>query len=194
MSILLDMDEVLAALVTAVNTYYNTLHGTNFRREDYTTYNWWETWGSTYEEADRICHQFITGPESDSVKPIPGSVEGVTKLKKDYRLIVATSRRYEYEALTKAWLEKHFGNDAFFQIYLLNQYGEGLKRRKSEVAVEVGARLAVDDLVRHAKDYQSVGVPCLILDAPWNAKEIIPDSAKRVFSWEEILKEVYCKR
>lgn len=192
MAIIFDMDEVLTDLITSVNNYYNRLHGTHFTRADYTTCNWWEVWNCTYEEADRICHDFITGPEGEKIAPFPGSVEGIRKLRKDYQLVVATSRKFEYEDLTRTWLAKTYGSGTFHEVYLLNQYGEEQEPlKKSAIAQTVGARLAVDDQVRHVFDYAAVGVPCLVLDSPWNVDEILPPLAKRVFSWDDLLTEVY---
>lgn len=191
MLILLDMDEVLATLMEGVNKFYNDLHGTNFTLEDYHTYNWWEVWGCSYEYADEICHRFVTGNGHEEMQPIPGSVEGVRQLlERGHRLVVGTSRKPEYADITTSWLYRHYGNATFAGIRLLNQYGEGKVIKKSELGLELKAKVAVDDQVRHAADLASVGIHCLVINNRWNRDQELPSLATRVFSWEDILREV----
>ncbi len=198
MIILIDMDEILADLITSVNKYYNKLHGTNFKREDYKTCNWWEVWGCSYEEADRICHEFMMSPAARKIKPIPGSVEAIEILKQTHKLVVATARKSIYTTITIDWLTELHGDDAFRGIYLLNKYGEGHKMLKSELAKELSLTLAdsvlsIDDQIECAIDYSKAGIPCLVFKSPWNENAVLPNLATSVSSWEEILNECYIR-
>lgn len=193
MIILIDLDEILADLITSVNKYYNQLHGTKFKREDYYTCNWWEVWKCSYKKADRICHEFITSPAAKKIKPMPGSVKGIKTVKQDNTLIVATVRKLEYETLTKEWLTENYGHNAFHEVHLLNKYGEGHKMIKSELAKKVGADLAIDDQIEHAVDYSTINLPCLVLNSPWNKNVDLPATATRLFSFDEIVHEIYAR-
>jgi uncharacterized HAD superfamily protein len=188
MSILLDIDEVLADLISGINKLYNAKNGTSFSREDYHSYNWWEVWNCEYEYADRLCQEFVKGIGHEEMSPISGSVSGVEKLKMRHRLVIATSRNLEYEEITQRWLESHYGLESFSEVYVLNHY-EGGTIKKSEVAIKEEAIFAVDDSTRHAIDYSQAGVRCLLLDCPWNKNDDLPDLVKRVYSWADILEE-----
>lgn len=191
MIILLDMDEVLTDLLSGINELYNSRNGANYGREDYFCYRWWEVWGCEYDYADKLCHEFVVGEGHKKMGPIPGSIEAVQRLKAEgHKLIIATSRKIEYQAITRDWLDKIHGLNSFDGIYLLNYYGDGRKRKKSEVAKEIGADIAIDDQVIHATDIVTAEVPCLVLDSPWNRDEELPNLATRVGSWEIILQEV----
>ena len=190
-TIVLDMDEVLTDLLTGMNSFYNEHHGTNFRREEYHTCNWWEVWGCTYEYADKMCYDFITSERGRDLRPVEGSVDGVRILQKSYGLVVATSRKVVYEDLTREWLERNYGTTAFRGVHLLNQYGGStVPLKKSDVAIREEAVLAVEDQMRHVRDFNANGISCLLLDNPWNRDDELPSNTIRVYSWDDILREV----
>lgn len=43
-----DVDDVLASYQIQLNRFHNKTFGTNFKFQDYHSFNLWEVWGSSY--------------------------------------------------------------------------------------------------------------------------------------------------
>lgn len=192
MHILLDADEVLVELLEGMNSFYNERHGTSFKKDDYKSYHWWETWNCSFEYAVQVCDDFMNSQSAVSMNPVDGSVQGVRLLKeRNHVLSIATSRSIMYETATKEWLRRTYGEGAFRGIHLLSHYdGNASPVLKSTIALNEGIHLAVDDQTRHALDYASASIPCLLFHQPWNKDDKLPSQTIRVYSWNDILREV----
>lgn len=192
MKIAVDVDEILANLIDPVIAFHNEQFQTSLVRNDFTSYNFDEVWGGTHVEAIQKVHQFFETEHFRNIRPVVGAVEGVQKLKEKHDLFVVTSRQSVVEEQTKAWLNQHFP-EMFKEIHVTNGFSlSGQKRLKKDVCKQVGASLLIDDCLEYALDCAAAGIPVVMLDYPWNQTKPgeLPENVKRVFSWEEILREI----
>lgn len=51
MNVGVDLDEVLADFLPSLMDYHNENYGTDFKKEDFHSYQFWHVWGGTREEA-----------------------------------------------------------------------------------------------------------------------------------------------
>lgn len=72
MIIAIDVDEVLATLLNPVIDYHNDMYNTSLTREKFQSYNWWETWGGTKEEAIAKFYDFWETDYPNRIRPIEG--------------------------------------------------------------------------------------------------------------------------
>ena len=181
----LDVDDVLCDFFNVLNERYNRIHGTNFRREDYKTYNLWDTWQCKMEEAMGEVYDLMT--ESEGRLPVVrGAADAVEKLSWKYHSVALTSRSYGLESITRQWLRDNFYG-MVCGVYFGNHFGgNNLPAvKKSELAWRAGAQLIVEDCLENAIDCAREGIKVLLLDCPWNQSAELPANVERVFSWEK---------
>ena len=101
-----DIDEVLANLMDNLIACYNKSHNTEFRRYDFESMRFAETWGGTDEEARQEVKSFFNSAYFHRIRPISQSHEGITRLKElKHDLIIITSRPGFVQEETLNWLE-----------------------------------------------------------------------------------------
>lgn len=187
MIIAIDVDEVLATLLNPVIDYHNDMYNTSLTREKFQSYNWWETWGGTKEEAIAKFYDFWETDYPNRIRPIEGSIEGVKAIKKKHELIVITSRQLDFEEQTKKWIQQYFP-DTFTQVHFTNALPRsGETRRKVEICLETGAEVLIEDNLSQASECAKAGVRVFLFDCPWNQSESLPQNITRVKSWDEII-------
>ena len=135
MKIGIDLDEVLADLVKSLLLWHNEIYGTNLQREKIKSYNLWECWGGTREEAIGKVYEFYNSTQFNSVLPVIGSQRGVRQLSLGNELIVITSRPHDIYDNTKRWIEKYFP-DRFSRVELTNQWSKGGSGEKNQLFVK----------------------------------------------------------
>jgi len=184
----LDLDSVLAEIMTPLNDYVNKKYNTNFLLKDYTDFGLWKVWKCEKEESMRRVFDFYMSSQFNDILPITGAVEAIKSLKNNFELIVITSRPHITEKGTNKWIKKYFLNNITKVIHT-NQYSKkGEKQRlKSEVAKFYKISYLVEDHTTYALDCANKGIKTFLLDMPWNKKEIINKNIKRVFNWKEIV-------
>lgn len=184
-----DYDEVVAELLEGLLVHYNKKHGTNFRKSDFHSYNFWEVWGGTIEDAKKEVFDFYANPMFENIRPIEGS-QIITKIiSKKHDLVIITSRPDKIRNESRQWLKKYFPG-RFSGVYFTNDWGfNGHKMKKSGLCKELGVDMLIDDSLSYAKDCASCGTKVLLYNQPWNQSNGLPDSVKRVNSWYDILKE-----
>ncbi|MBI5229280.1 hypothetical protein HY991_04155 [Candidatus Micrarchaeota archaeon] len=186
----MDLDEVLADFLSSVIKFHNTTYGTSLKREDFFSYNFWEVWSGTREEAIKKVYEFHKTHYFHEIQPVEGAVEGVRELKEEHELVVITSRQYGIEKETRVWVQKTFP-DAFSGVYFTNDFSkDGLRSKsKKDFCKELGIDLLVEDHLNYAKECVADGVRVLLLDCPWNKRER-PQKVSRVYSWKEIVERI----
>ncbi len=192
--IAIDNDDVLFALVEAIFDYYNHLHHTSFTIADQKVFNLDQTFGLSEADTLKLVFDFYKSPFMLKTKPIPGAHEALNKLKTDYDLIMITARPDFTKEITLKALEIHYP-DIFSAVYLTNAFSNtGPKRLKSEVCLEAGARLLIDDAFHNAEDCASNGIPVVLFRRPWNQSVGKKDlKGKPIYparNWAEVVKTV----
>ncbi|MDP4000458.1 MAG: hypothetical protein Q8Q11_03490 [bacterium] len=181
-----DLDEVLADLVESVLEHYEEQTGVRHCRDDMRSYNFWDLWGGTREQAVEIVHEFYETDRFRTVAPIPGALEAIESLAGEHELVVVTSRPEATKQETQVWVREHFG-ESFASIHLTNHFSkDGQTLTKSQVCRDLGVDLMIEDNPEYAADCASHGIPVLLLEAPWNRSAEIPEGVIPVGSWPEI--------
>ncbi len=183
----IDFDDILFDFNHKYCQFHNGRYGTNLCFDDIYTYDLRAVWNIDMDEAVRRVDEFISSQMHDEVSPVSGSVETIKQLSNNYELHLITSREEKFKDKTLNWLYKHFPN-IFNKIHFTNSFGNSKKKRmKSEVCIENGIKLMIEDAPVHAKDLAEMGIEVLLLDKPWNRVETHP-LVKRVYEWKEIEK------
>ena len=181
-----DFDDVLFDFNRGFCAFHNERYGTTVAYEDIYTFDMQQVWQLSPEDILTRVHQFYHSPGSHWTPPIPGSVEALHQLRKTYSLEIVTSRSQGLQQVTQEYVDR-FVPDTFKRIHVTNGFGgtEGASvRTKSEVCVEIGAVLLIEDAPKHAEEVASKGIPVLMPDRPWN-RDRTPEGVTRFHSWDE---------
>lgn len=192
MRIGIDLDEVVANTMEAIVGFHNEKYKTQLVKNDFHSYQFWEVWGGTREEAIQKMYTFFGTDHSAGICPIPGSLEAIQKLKGDgHELFVITGRHTEISEETRKWIERHCKN-VFSGIHFANSYsvtGEHVK--KSAICNKLDIKIMVEDDIHHVHDLAGSGIKVFLFDQPWNQKGVkIEENIERVYSWGEIIEKI----
>ncbi len=182
----IDMDEVLFPFLPEFNRYYNEQHATDFKLEDYVSFDFEKVWGGTADRATIQVDAFLRH-DHRAIQPVPVALEALKELKQHYQLVVVTARDGITERETRLWILHHFP-DYFDDIILAgNHYTGRGYRTKSEICLGLGASMLIDDGLHNILDCAAAGVPGLLFgDYAWNqTEEPLPMNVQRVADWHE---------
>lgn len=166
-----DLDGVVANFVDGFREWCRA-NGHTHEMPPPDRYNIWEVWGLTRQEWDdsfaRACHDglFYT------LTPYDDAVESIRKLKQDGHFIhIITYRvRPDVQLDTINWLTKHHvPYDAL-----------SFSKEKAGFPLDV----MLEDTAANVQPVENAGVPCYLIDRPWNRSYIHP---RRVSSWKEFV-------
>jgi 5'(3')-deoxyribonucleotidase len=192
--IAVDIDEVLASFTPALANYYNEVHnqGPDITIDSFVSYDFDVVWKCTKEDCQKIMENFFKSDHfKKGIKPIEGALDGLILLSSRYELHVVTARQNHLADLTLQWLESHYPN-TFADVHFANHYSSdgSPSRKKSEICLEIGAQLLIDDSLRYAEDCASKGIPTILFgNYPWATGEIAhekKDLIKRVNCWADV--------
>lgn len=186
----IDIDEILANTLESILVYYNEIHKTSYKREDFATYNYWETWGGTKDEAIAFVRSFFETENLYKIPPISGAYEELLKLKNlGYKFFAVTGRSSKYEIQTLEWISKYYPN-IFLGTYFTHYLNvDCATTKKSDICKQLGIDILVEDDEYHISDCANAGIKVIFLDCPWN-KKVNFKNATRVFSWKEISEKI----
>lgn len=191
MKIGVDLDEVLTEYVKNFIAFHNQNYGTKLNFKDIKKYLFYELLGISVEEDLKRQYKFFETDLFKQIRPVNGAIKGVDKLNNNFEMIIITARPNEIKDKTVKWIEGYFP-DIFSQIIFTNKHSlnNDLKREKHDICLGIGVNLIIEDSLTTAEKCASMGIRVLLLDRPWNQAENLPDGIKRVYSWEEIVREV----
>lgn len=185
-----DLDDVVFSFNDAFHAYHNAKYGTNVLRKDLITYDMEKIMNCTLEEAKEKVLEFVATPEHADALPVAGATKALVRLSRRHSLHIITARGEQIEGVTVKWVEKNFPRH-FESINLTNQFFDtsGKAITKIDVCKRLGIELMIEDSPRNARQLAEAGVPVILLDAPWNQREM-PENVTRVYSWAEIAREI----
>lgn len=185
----IDIDSVIAEVMPSLLQFFNKIYNTHFTKRDHTNYYFASTFNISLEEAIKGIYAFYDSKYFDLVKPVQGAKKGIEYLSKKHQLSAITSRPSHIEEKTLQWLDTYFPKQ-FLTIHHTNQVSlsNAPKKKKSEICLELGIELLIDDHLDFASDVASVGIPVLLFNQPWNQTDKLPKGVRRVRSWKEISK------
>lgn len=115
-----------------------------------------------------------------AAKPMKGSVKGILSLLEEgHEVIFVTARKNgAEEEVTLKWFERYeIPRDKGI-------FTGGLS--KTSAVRKYGIDIFVDDFLTNVLEIASLGIPVLLLDAPYN-QGVLPEGIIRCHSWEDIL-------
>ena len=191
MKIGIDLDSVVANIMTPLIDFHNKNYKTNLKLSDHTTFYIEKIWKCTEIEAINRIFEFYQSDFMDKIKPMPGSLDSINYLSKIHELHIITSRPYITDTITNRWVEKYFPNN-FKTINHTNQGGkkDSHKINKSEVVKRLGISLFIEDHLDFAYDCATLNIKILLMNMPWNQTKKLPKNIERVYSWKEIINKI----
>ncbi|MBU6371038.1 MAG: hypothetical protein KGH93_01225 [Patescibacteria group bacterium] len=190
MNIAIDLDDVLAETMPAIVQFHNERHGTHFSAADVKTFDVWETFGCSRQEAIDEIYEFHRTRRDEDLPVIAGARDACAKLAKEHKLFVLTSRRIEFTEQTNAWIEKHFPG-IFSGVSFTNYYSADRKKiTKGDVCNEIRADVFIEDNPAFAAEAVAPVRQVLLFENFWNRNAPLPDGIVRVKSWKEILERL----
>lgn len=187
MKIGIDLDDVLSLSMQEVINFHNDTYGTKINIKDVNTYNLWEVWGGTVEEAVRKVHEFHKSSYAKEAKPVKYSQEVLNKLKKNNELYIITARKDDIKNESEEWVNKYFPN-TFSNIYFTNHFSTdpNKKTTKKKVCDDLDIDIFIDDSLGNALECSDTKRKVFLLDYPWNQMDKLPANVVRVKSWKEL--------
>ncbi|MCL4374935.1 hypothetical protein M1523_03690 [Patescibacteria group bacterium] len=188
MHIGVDLDAVLADLITPLIQYHNRVYQTNHRLSDHTVYDLSVLWGCSGQETLKRLHDFYVSPDFLAVKPLPGAKTGIAYLSSKHKLSLITSRPHSISALTNAWISQHFPN-RFSAIHHTNWVAKNPReprQKKSAVGQALGIDAMIEDALEFALDLSTANIRVFLMDMPWNQTNRLPKNIVRIRHWKEI--------
>lgn len=185
--IAIDIDEVLAPFVSGLIPWHNLRYGTDFRFQDFHTYEFHKVWGGDRELAISKCTDHFEN--RGTVQPLPDALRVLTRLKQDYVLMIITSRNLTHKSITENWINSHFP-DIFQEILLCNHWDKdssGPIIKKSAACLLHGAQYLIDDMPYYVAEAASAGIHGLLFgDYPWNRQTLTHSQIHRVSNWLDV--------
>lgn len=186
MKIWVDLDEVLAEFVECFLLYHNKINNTNYKKEDFFSYNFPDVYGGTKEDNLQEVFDFQQSEYFPQIQPVVWAFEVLEKLKSDHTLYIITSRQDYIQEQTRARVNKWYPN-IFKEIYFTNEYSlEWTPRKKSDVCNELDIELMIDDSLIYAEDCATAERKVLLYNRPRNQAQPIASNIQRVQDWDEI--------
>jgi len=106
-----------------------------------------------------------------AIKPEPRIKEAISRLHKKYSLIIISARDLPLQKSARKWVRINFPK-TFSKIYFIKT--KAGKLSKAEICIKNKAILHVDDNPKHIKDCLKKGVPCILVNRPWNKNKNLP--------------------
>lgn len=167
--IAVDVDEVIAQFVLALNNFCDEEHDMQYKVSDYSVYDFKTVWNCSQQESNELVHAFFESKHfHHGVPVIPGAEASLRRLGKSCDLMVVTSRQHVIQEPTLIWLDQNFPG-VFPEVHFGNHFAlEGTSRKKSEICREIKADVLIDDNPGYAMDCAEAGMQVLLFD--WNLK------------------------
>ncbi len=187
MNIAVDIDDTLLDFVGTYILFHNETFKTNLKKEDFETYSFNYARGGTMKQAVSSVRQFYKTDFFKGMKPFPGAIEVIQKLKEKNNLFIVTSRPYNMKEGTFDQLSKYFQNTFLEVFFSSNHYTKAKNsgKTKAEICNDLEASLLIDDSLVYTQECVTKGINSILLDAPWNQNGSI-EGIVRVKSWKEI--------
>jgi len=185
-----DCDEVLVDIMNPLVRFHNYRYGTSLCREQFESFNLWETWGGTEKQAKAKVKDFFSSEYFWKIKPLKYAQGVVDILSKDKDLVVVTSRP-DYTHKKTIFQVDYFFPKKFLEIYFTDEWSQNSGRTKQDVCLDENIDILIEDSLENAISCSSKGINVLLIDCPWNKCEDLPGNVERINNgWVEVIKKV----
>lgn len=187
----IDLDEVLWETLDKVlldNNY--KIWEITVSKDDFIDYNFTNL-NVSIQEWNEYFHRTFLNDKKLDIEVVKWAKEKIEYFKnKWYKLKIVTARPENFEEYTKKWVSKNFPN-TFESIHFANHFSSPekwfIKKKKSEICLEIWIKIMVDDVFDYAFDLASNWIYTFLLEKPWNRHiEIEHPNIKKVKHWWEI--------
>jgi 5'(3')-deoxyribonucleotidase len=182
-----DLDDVAFDLVGGLAEFHNKNWGTSLKKEDFSSYRFYNFFGCSEEEATKRVDSFLDSEYFDELKPLEGAVAGINRLIEERnKIFIVTSRHERLTERTRLQLERHFPAlvDAPCD-FTGNAYtGQGMGTKEA-VCRREGLRYMIEDSPIYAEQcsrYMTV----LLMVRPWNRKLAPEGRIFEINGWADI--------
>lgn len=188
--IAVDIDDVLADFASFFVDYSNRNWQSNLTHDDFNE-DYGQVWGVDRDETTRRAQQLHDPALFLAIAPNFDALATLLKLKENYELIIATSRRSSLTEATHSWLEKHYGG-IFDRVYFSGIYdgvitAKNVTRTKRDLLVEHGVDYLIDDQIKHCFGAAGSGVQAVLFgDRGWNKHDDLPAGVTRCVDWTAV--------
>lgn len=188
--IVIDLDNVLAESAKGFVLYSNTNFGTAITLNDYSE-DWQTMWSVSLEEAERRSELMLQNEMQRDYRTVAGATSVLTKLNREYKLIILTSRRKKSELYTKQWLQDQypgiFCEIVFSGLFDTGHVGGSHLLTKGEQYRQLGASFVIDDNLKHCESATQLGIKAILFgDYPWNQSKLLPEGVARCEKWSDV--------
>lgn len=183
MTIVLDLDDVLANLRESLYQTLTRESGIDLHWRHWTHYNLRQHYSVI---GDRLEEILIHAQTLQACQPEPRAAaitQALAELGHEIAIVTARGWHPQAWAVTHEWLSRH--RIAYHHLSVVPLGGNKLEVLQSFENII----LAVDDHPHHVTRYLSVGIPALLVDRPWNTDF----RGERIYSLEAVLDYVKSK-
>jgi len=188
MHIGLDLDEVVAEFFDEVIKFYHKKTGELHKKENMKSYNFWELWDISREEAVNLIEDFHENHNVDTITPVEKAIESVNHLLTKNKITIITARPSKFKHKVESWLNKHFPEANLEVIYASGFHGNQYKT-KPQICKDINVDLIIEDSLQTAKECATKGIKVILFDKPWNQSQE-QENITRVFHWPQAVKEI----
>jgi uncharacterized HAD superfamily protein len=188
-TIAVHIDEVLADSAADFIAYSNKKWGTNLSIDDFSEH-WAQMWQLDHEKVKAREQAIFNSGIHIKYKTIDQSLEVLSKLAGDYKLVTITSRSSVLEPTTQEWLDKHY-RGIFKEAYFSGIYDKPHPNRhrftKANLLKSISADYLIDDQPKHCFAAAELGIKSILFgDYKWNRDIKLPKGVVRVKTWPEV--------
>lgn len=190
--IAIDIDDVLAAENEGMRLFINEKFGQKHTPEDYQRegefWSYWEgVWQVGKEKGKEWNEAYHNSGAKLTLQVLDGAIPAVTKLSKEYKLIIVTSRDDRSIEITHQWLDRHFPG-VFDGVEFVHVWSGNHKATKAIVCKAIRASYLIDDNLEHCTLSAEAGLKSLLFgNYGWNQAVVLPEGVTRVADWKAVL-------
>jgi len=186
--IAVDVDEVLFPNVKVLLPYFNKVSGTNIKAEQMKSYFIEDLTGESTESVIKKIENHVTGSDYDDNETVEKAIESIKLLKRNYDLIIVTSRQVFWRGYTEKFVQKHFPGVFKDLHYTHTLENPDSTRPKFEICKEIGAEYLIDDHLSNVITCAENGINAILFgDYPWNQTDELPENVVRCKDWPAVL-------
>ncbi len=182
LKVAVDIDGVLSKTMEYFISHLNSTYNKNFSIHDITQYNFTSLQKdfsfSLYDELIDVINTSL-----EEFKTYADSKEVLHEFKEIHSFSVLTSRSEIFGERSKNWVERHFGEDFFEEVYTLEGSGFSCK---SDFCVEHNFDILLEDQPNFALKTRDKGIGVILLCRPWNQDVRTCNLLKRAKTWREV--------
>jgi uncharacterized HAD superfamily protein len=188
-TIAVDVDDVMAVTVESFIEFSNKQWGTRLSIDDYVE-DWptmWKINRDTLFERVQVMNKARLAANSGVHE---GAIDVLNALRKDYRLVITTSRRKDLIGETEEWLDKHFRNlfdEVHFAGIFDDLHPDAHHATKADLCRQIGADYLIDDHPKHCFAAADAGITSILFgDYPWNRDTEPHSNVVRAKTWRDV--------